>query len=83
MKHNSQIHAYGNIYKIHSRFIFFFTKKLLYFWFIFIQWGILSYIEFYIYMFYIAWESEKIMWHIQNVKKTNEREDILKLWCQA
>lgn len=32
---------------------------------------------------YIAWEREKIMWHIQNVKKTNEREDILKLWCQA
>lgn len=82
MKHNSQIHAYGNIYKIHSRFIFFFTKKItisgssLYN-------GELSYIEFYIYMFYIAWEREKIMWHIQNVKKTNEREDILKLWCQA
>lgn len=82
MKHNSQIHAYGNIYKIHSRFIFFLQKNN-YFWFIFIQWGILSYIEFYIYMFYIAWEREKIMWHIQNVKKTNDREDIFKLWCQA
>lgn len=27
MKHNSQIHAYRNIYKIHSRFIFFKQKN--------------------------------------------------------